>query len=180
MAHHRNVASLSLLYSYYFGRCSSELAELVPLPHSCGSFTSYFNRLHDFSVTFPPRCYKDFYVNSFFPRTARLWNSLPAECFPLTYDINDFKSRVNRHFFPDRSFLYSFPLWFSFFFSFSCNSIPRSCCSVFAWSETQLKKNGDLKKFEKIPWRLTEHDGKGARAGGRRTEKSTSQKTKHW
>ena len=30
-AHHRNITSLSLSYKYYFGRCSSELAELVPL-----------------------------------------------------------------------------------------------------------------------------------------------------
>ena len=34
LAHHGNVASLSLFYRYYFGRCSSELAELVPLPYS--------------------------------------------------------------------------------------------------------------------------------------------------
>ena len=54
--------------------------------------------LHDFSVTIP-RCYKDVYINSFFPRTARLWNSLPIECFPfpLTYDLSGFKSRINRH-----------------------------------------------------------------------------------
>ena len=32
VAHHQNVASLSLLYRYYFGRCFSELAQLVPLP----------------------------------------------------------------------------------------------------------------------------------------------------
>ena len=32
LAHRRNVASLSLFYKYYFGRCSSELAQLVPLP----------------------------------------------------------------------------------------------------------------------------------------------------
>ena len=37
------------------------------------------------------------YVNSFFPRTARLWNSLPIECFPWTYDLSGFKSRVNRY-----------------------------------------------------------------------------------
>ena len=49
-----------------------------------------------FSVTIP-RCYKDVYVNNFFPCTARLWNSLPIECFALTYDLNGFKSRVNRH-----------------------------------------------------------------------------------
>ena len=34
LAHCRNVASLSLFYRYYFGRFSSELAELVPLPYS--------------------------------------------------------------------------------------------------------------------------------------------------
>ena len=34
LAHRRNVAGLSLLYRYYFGRCSSELAQLVPLPFS--------------------------------------------------------------------------------------------------------------------------------------------------
>ena len=37
LAHCRNVASLSLFYRYYFGRCSSELAQLVPLPYSRGS-----------------------------------------------------------------------------------------------------------------------------------------------
>ena len=32
------------------------------------------------------------------PFTARLWNSFPIECFPLTYDLNVFKSRIKRHF----------------------------------------------------------------------------------
>ena len=95
-SHRRNVASLSIFYRYYFGRCSSELAQLVPLPYSRRRSTRYSDRLHDFSVTIP-RCYKDVYVNSFFPRTARLWNSLPIECFPLTYDLSGFKSRINRH-----------------------------------------------------------------------------------
>ena len=95
-AHRRNVANLRLFYRYYFGRCASELAQLVPLPYSRGRSTRYSDRLHDFSVTIP-RCYKDTYVNSFFPRKARLWNSLPIECFPLTYDRNGFKSRINRY-----------------------------------------------------------------------------------
>ena len=34
LAHRRNIARLSLFYRYYFGRCSSELAEMVPLPYS--------------------------------------------------------------------------------------------------------------------------------------------------
>ena len=71
LAHCRNVASLSLFYRYYFGRCSSELAQLDSLPYSQGRSTRYSDRLHDFSVTIP-RCYKDVYVNSFFPRTSRL------------------------------------------------------------------------------------------------------------
>ena len=96
LAHCRNAASLSLFYRYYFGRCSSELVELVPLPYSEGRSTHYSGSLSHFSITIP-RCYKDVYVNSFFPHTARLWNSLHLECFPLTYDRNGFKSRINRH-----------------------------------------------------------------------------------
>ena len=51
LAHRRNVASLSLFYRYYFGRCLSELAQLVPLPYSPGRSTCYSDRLHDFFVT---------------------------------------------------------------------------------------------------------------------------------
>ena len=71
LAHRRNVASLSLFYRYYFGRFSSELAQLVLLPYSRGRCARYSYRLHDFSVTIP-RCYKDVYANHFFPRKARL------------------------------------------------------------------------------------------------------------
>ena len=53
LAHHRNVASLSLFCRYYFGRSSSELAQLVPIPSSRGRCTPYSYRLHDFSVTIP-------------------------------------------------------------------------------------------------------------------------------
>ena len=76
--------------------CRAELAQLVACPHFGGRFAHYSHRLHDFSVTIP-RCYKDVYVSSFFPRTARLRNSLHIECFPLTCDLNGFKSKINRH-----------------------------------------------------------------------------------
>ena len=90
------VASLSLFYRYYFGRCSPELAQLDPLLYSWVRSSHFSDRLHDFTVT-NPRCYKDVYVNSFFPHTGRLWNSLPAECFPLTYALSGFESRINRY-----------------------------------------------------------------------------------
>ena len=86
LAHRQNLASLSLFYRYYFGRCFSELAQLVPLPFRS---TRYSDRLHDSSVTIP-RCYKDVYVNSFFPGTAKLWTYLSIKCFPLTYDLSGF------------------------------------------------------------------------------------------
>ena len=33
---------------------------------------------------------KDVYVDRFFSRTARLWNSSLAEYFPVTYDLSGF------------------------------------------------------------------------------------------
>ena len=67
-----------------------------------------------------PRCYKDFYFNSFFPCTDTLWNFLSAECFSVTYGLNEFKSRVNRI---DIFYLQVFPkqfcyIFFIFFFLF--------------------------------------------------------------
>ena len=67
--------------------CLEPLAHCRNVASFSGRSTRYSDRLHDFSVTIP-RCNKDVYVNSFFPRTARLWNSLPIECFPLTYDLS--------------------------------------------------------------------------------------------
>ena len=114
LAHCRNVASLSLFCMYYFGRCSSELVQLVPLPYSQGRSTCYSDRLHDFSVTIS-RCYGDVYVNNFFSRTTRLWNSLSIECFPLTYDLSGFKSRISRLSFNCRFFLNRFSVCFNLF-----------------------------------------------------------------
>ena len=94
MAHRRNAASLSLFYRYHFGRCSFELSEHVPLTYSRGRSTRYSDRLHDFSVSIP-RCYRDVYVNSFFPRIAKLWNSLLIECFPLVFDLSGLKLGIS-------------------------------------------------------------------------------------
>ena len=90
LAHRLNVASLYFFCRYYIGRCSFELAIVD------GGLLVILIVLHDFFVTIR-RCYKDVYVNSFFPGTARLWNSLPMECFPLTYALNGFKFRISRH-----------------------------------------------------------------------------------
>ena len=96
--HCQSVAGLSFSYSCYFDICSSELEEPVLLAHTRGSSTGYSNRLHDFSVIIRG-CYKDVYINSFFSHTPRLWNSLHAECFPLTYDSSMYKCRYQATFF---------------------------------------------------------------------------------
>ena len=44
MVHHQNLVSLRLAYRYYFGRCSSEIAQLVPFPYSWGRSTHYSYR----------------------------------------------------------------------------------------------------------------------------------------
>ena len=88
------------------------MAELVPLPYSRVRSTCYSDGLYDFSVTIPI-CYKDVYVNSFFPPTAILWNSMPIECSPLTYDLSSSKSRVKRHLLT--VFLNGFPVFFNLY-----------------------------------------------------------------
>ena len=116
---------LKSFYRYYFGRYSSKLAKLVSLPYSRGRSTHYSVRLHDISVNIP-RCYKDVYVNSFFLWAARPWNSWPKECFPLTFDLKGFKSRINRHLLSVGYALCTFLLYTSFSF----NSISLSGCST--------------------------------------------------
>ena len=46
LAHRQNVASLSLFYRYYSGRCSSGLAQLVPFPYPRGCLCQQFLSLH--------------------------------------------------------------------------------------------------------------------------------------
>ena len=67
----RNVARLGLLYRYCFGRCSSDLVELVPLTYSRERSTCYSDREHDFSVTIP-RCLEDMNVKIFFAHRETL------------------------------------------------------------------------------------------------------------
>ena len=86
-----NVFYIGILWQMFFGTGSTG-----SISFSQGRSTHYSDRLNDFCFSIP-RCYNDVHVNSFFPCTARLWNSLPIKCFPLTYDLRGFKSRIIRH-----------------------------------------------------------------------------------
>ena len=92
----RGVASLSLFYRYYFGRCSEELNYCVPGPKNWGRYTRLAASSHEYCVEVcDPRI--DRYGSCFFPFTGNLWNSLPPSTFPPSYDLSSFKSRVYRH-----------------------------------------------------------------------------------
>ena len=123
------MASLSIFYRYYSEKFSYEMAEsifflilmggLLVILISCMVFLSLFQNAIRMSMS------------TFFLRAAKLWNSLLAEWFLLTYDLNIFKSRVNRHLlflgFFYTAFLYASllcPLFFcNFIFCKGCQSL---------------------------------------------------------
>ncbi len=96
LSHRRNVASLSLFYKYFNDRCSSELSSLVPKLRPWVRTTRQSSNAHPYTVQIPISS-KKLYESSFFPRTSKLWNLLPARVFPDSYDMDKFKSSVNRH-----------------------------------------------------------------------------------
>ena len=98
--HRQNVVSLSFIRRSYFSWWSSELTKLIPFLYSRGRSTRYSNTFHNFFVTIP-RSYKDARVDIFLYRTARLSNFLLAECIPLIYDLDDFKSTISDKTFRD-------------------------------------------------------------------------------
>ena len=95
LSHQRNVASLCLLYKYYYRRCSSELADLVPPKRVTVRSTRFSEQMHRHTLSLP-KCRTGYYTSSFFPRTATIWNSLSNECFSTDYDLTAFKGRVNK------------------------------------------------------------------------------------
>ena len=87
----QNAASLSFLYSYYFGRCSSEL---ILLAHSLGSSTHYSNRLYDFLSPFLDVIRMPTSIVSFLahldPGILSLQNAFLWPISALLYDFNIF------------------------------------------------------------------------------------------
>ena len=85
LSHRRDVASLSLFYKYYYGKCSSEFADLVPPKRVTVKSNRFSEQMHHHTVN-SPMCRTKFYYSSLFSSTAALWNSLTNECFPPDYD----------------------------------------------------------------------------------------------
>ena len=99
LSHRRDVASLSLPYRYFHGKCSDEIHSLIPKAQTFTARTRLAtspvaNHLHFLRL---PNIRRKFHADSFIPRTSSLWNKLPRDCFPSSYNLNTFKKRVNNH-----------------------------------------------------------------------------------
>ncbi|XP_065662627.1 uncharacterized protein LOC136085264 [Hydra vulgaris] len=91
-----NVASLSLFYKYYNGHCSKELVSLVRFTKVHSRVIRHSIKFHPFSVAVP-KCFKNSCSSSFFLRASVPWSLLPSCCFPDSFNLQSFKSSVNRY-----------------------------------------------------------------------------------
>ena len=95
LSQRHDVASLSFFYRYFHGRCSDALHQMVPPLKKFGRRTWLVNISHQYLLDIP-KVKSKFHSQSFFPRTAVIWNSLPKSCFPDIYNLRLFKSKVNK------------------------------------------------------------------------------------
>ena len=98
MQQRRNFSSLCHLYKIYHGMTHFPDAPLE-------QHTSIYNTRSTDSVTFKlPKVHMNGYKSSFFPRTIKLWNTLPSELLNSSYDGDDqnhtfhiFKRNLSEH-----------------------------------------------------------------------------------
>ena len=95
LGYRRNLNCVVLFYKYYFGQCSSGLSELIPPSQVFARNTRLSGRNHAYTVASMYHCTTHYRENSFFIRTARLWNKLPADISSTSFNISLFKASVN-------------------------------------------------------------------------------------
>jgi len=96
LGHRRDVGCLTLLYRYFHGECASEIRDLMPPLRTFNRQTRLSRSVHPFHIdSLAPRT-SHFQNGSFFGRTTRIWNSLPADVFPREFNVAGFKQNVHR------------------------------------------------------------------------------------
>ena len=95
LAHRRAVGDLALFYRYFHGKCSSEIKSIMPALASFNRPTRHNQSWHPFAVQLKTQR-TTYSKASFVYRTSLLWNSLPAQIFPPSYNLQQFKARVNK------------------------------------------------------------------------------------
>ena len=95
LEHRRQVGDLTLFYRYFHGKCSADLALLIPPRAANSRNTRRTTAAHPYVVKLStPRT--SLFKNSFIWRTSSLWNDLPEVVFPNEYNLQRFKTNVNR------------------------------------------------------------------------------------
>ena len=93
LSNRRLAGDLSIFYRYFHGHCSQEIRDIVPVPLRRVRTTRSSTHSHPFQVSLPnPRTLSP--KSSFIPRTCNLWNVLPSSCFPESYNLPSFKSKM--------------------------------------------------------------------------------------
>ena len=89
------IKSIAFIFIHFHGHCSQEIKNIIPDPVRRVGTTRSSTCSHSFQVTLPnPRTLS--HKSSFIPRTSHLWNSLPPNTFPESYNFSSFKSNINK------------------------------------------------------------------------------------
>ena len=110
-SHRRLVVDLSIFYRCFHGHYSQEIRDISPVPLGRVRTTRSSAHSHPFQVSLPTSQTLS-HKSSFIPRTCNLWNALPSSCFPESYNLPSFKSKINKL---DLIALSSWPFTCSFF-----------------------------------------------------------------
>ena len=95
LSHCRLVGDLSIFYRYFNGNCSQEIRDIIPVPLRRVRTTRSSTHSHPFQVSLPTSRTLS-HKSSLIPRTCNLWNVLPSSCFPESYNLPSFKSKINK------------------------------------------------------------------------------------
>ena len=95
LSHRRLVGDLSIFYRYFHGHCSQEIRDIIPVPLRRVRTTRSTAHSHPFQVPLPTSRTLS-HKSSFISRTCNLWNVLPSSCFPESYNLPTFKSKINK------------------------------------------------------------------------------------
>ena len=91
----RLVGDFSIFYRYFSRHCSQEIRNIIPIPLRRLRTTRSSTHSHPFQVSLPnPQTLS--HKSSFIPRTCNLWNVLSSSCFPESYNLPSFKSKINK------------------------------------------------------------------------------------
>ena len=95
LSHLHLAGDLSIFYGYFHGHGSQKIRDVISVPLRRIRTTRSSTHSHPFQVSLPnPRTLSHKSSNT--PRTCNLWNVLSSSCFPESYNLPFFKSKINK------------------------------------------------------------------------------------